>query len=508
MEKVVATGYLRNVEDATDLDQYGIARRYEVLFDLMTMVSTSLLGLTFECARCHDHKYDPIPQRDYFRLLAYFESSYNVHNWLKPQERWIPDVGPARRQEIDAHNGEVAKKVDDLQNKIKELEKAGEKAAQQQIDSLQQQIADLNATRQSYGKIKALFDVNDPPTSRVLRRGDCFKPGILVSVGTPEVLTSLNRVERIPQPPETQPLPLPQGTAGRRLALAGWITSPENPITARVVMNRLWLHHFGKAIVATPGNFGRSGSPPTHPEILDWLAVEFQQSGWGLKHMHRIVLLSRAYRQTSNRPDDVSGGEQVDPDNKLLWRMNLQRIESELIRDAVLATSNRLNLHAFGPSVPITTPVSGLSTVQPSSKPNAPERRSVYLFARRVYPLRFMELFDAPIMPVNCTRRINSTTVLQSFALLNSDFMIISANEAARNILQTTGDDRDQLIVASYRKILSRNPAPDEMKACQSFLDDQSEIYQDEGEGDTAFTHTLSDLCHMLMCSNEFLYVD
>ena len=508
MEKLVATSYLRNIEDHTSARQYGIKRRYEVLFDMMSMVSTSLLGLTFECTRCHNHKYDPITQRDYYRLMSYFETSYNVHNWVKPQQRWIPDVGPAARKEIDGHNWKVDRQVKELQSQVTELEKAGEKSDKKQICDLSSRITELNATKRSYGKIQALFDVQNPPTSRVLRRGDCFKPGIPVTPGTPEVLTQ-ESLERDTVKKTNKALhQLPPETSGRRLELARWITSPENPMTARVLMNRLWMHHFGEAIVATPGNLGRNGAPPTHPEILDWMAVEFQESGWSLKQMHRSVLNSRAYKQSSRRPVENSCAEEVDPDNQLLWRQNLKRLEAELIRDSILAVSGRLDLQAFGPPVPVTKPVSGLSMVEHGASGNGRNRRSVYVFARRVYPLKFLEIFDSPIMAVNCTRRAHSTTVLQSFAQLNSDFVIQAARDAAARIEKSVGQDPNEVVCTGYRTILGRVPSDDEQKTCVTFLVEQAAAYRKEGPAETAEGRAVADLCHMLMCMNEFLYVE
>ncbi|MBC8356395.1 MAG: PSD1 domain-containing protein [Planctomycetes bacterium] len=500
-EKVIATGYLRNIEDPTSEAQYGIAKRYDVLFDMMSMVSTSLLGMTFECARCHNHKYDPISQRDYYRLMASFESSFNVHNWLKPQQRWIPDVGPKARADIDQHNAGVDAQVQPLQAKISEIEKAGE-AADQTAD-LKDQITKLNASKKSYGKIQALFDVDTSHVSRVLRRGDCLKPGLPVAPEIPEILaTAAVAATNHSEPPE---LSLPPSTSGRRLALAKWITSRNNPMTARVIMNRLWMHHFGVPIVATPGDFGRNGARPTHPKVLDWLAVEFQDNGWSLKHMHRLVLNSRAWRQASRRMSDRA--QEIDPRNTLFWRQNLNRLESEVIRDSVLTVSGRLNPEAFGPPIDVTKPVSGLSTVEPGPSGNGHNRRSVYIFARRVYPLKFMEVFDSPIMAINCTRRMNSTTVLQSFAQLNSDFVVHAARDTGDRLLKAVAAENADPIVLAFRTILGRRPNDDEQQWCERYISMQTETWQQKTQ-DEAKNRAMADMCQMLLCTNEFLYVE
>ncbi|MEE3373042.1 MAG: PSD1 and planctomycete cytochrome C domain-containing protein [Planctomycetota bacterium] len=503
LDKVVATGYLRNIEDHTSEGQYGIERRYEVMFDMMSMVSTSLLGLTFECTRCHNHKYDPITQRDYYRLMAFFESSYNPRNWLKPQQRWVPDVGPNARTQIDKENSSIKSQVDALNAKIEELKKSGDEAAAEQLAKLTSQVTALNARKRSYGKIQALFDVPNPPISNVFRRGDCLKRGVPVTPGFPEVLTPVSA-----PPPKPEELAVPPETSGRRLRLARWITSRDNPMTARVIMNRLWLHHFAEGIVSTPENLGRNGAQPTHPQLLDWLAVEFQDAEWSLKRMHRVVLQSRAYQQSSRRSEQASRAELRDPDNRLLWRQNLKRLESEILRDSILAASDQLDTHSFGPPVPVTKPVSGLSMVDSAGGAHSRNRRSVYIFARRVYPLKFMELFDSPIMAINCSRRMNSTTVLQSFAQLNSDFVIRASRVAAAKLRQRVGDASASLVDAAYREILGRPPRQEERDTCLQFLDDQAANYAAQGQPQQAAHLATADLCHMLLCMNEFLYIE
>jgi len=509
MEKVVATGYLRSIEDHTSERQYGIDRRYEVMYDMMSLVSTSLLGMTFECARCHNHKFDPITQRDYYSLLSYFESSYNPRNWLRPQDRWIPDVGPQKLEEHKAHNAALDARIAPLNQQIQALVKENTEKGNNEHDaaiaSLKSQVQQLNAQKKSHGKIQALFDVSNVPITNVFRRGDCFKRGIPVKPEIPEVFHSY-RVDSS-ESADNHP-PLPKYTSGRRLELARWITSRENPMTSRVVMNRLWLHHFGEAIVSTPENLGRSGARPTHPELLDWLAVEFQDSGWDMKHMHRLVLNSRAYKQSSKRPEQESKAEALEPGNSLLWRQNLKRLESELIRDAILSASNQINLQAFGPPAGITKPVSGLSMVEAGASGYEHQRRSVYVFARRVYPLKFLEIFDSPIMAVNCSRRSNSTTVLQSFAQLNSDFVIGAADAKATHLITVHSEkDTAAIIQDAFASILGRRPSADESAICLQHVTEQSASFETANPG-AGYRLAVADLCHMLLCMNEFLYVD
>lgn len=500
-ELLAATGYLRGVEDHTSEPQYGIEKRYDVLFGVMETVSTSLLGLTMECCRCHNHKYDPLPQRDYYRLMACFEPALNVHDWKRPQERFLADVSPAERAAIDRHNEQVDKQLAELQQQLKAAEEAKDEPRQAE---LQTQIQSLTATRRSYGKLQALWDVGQPPASRILRRGNVHAPGMLVQPGFPEVLQATGAAI-----PSSELAPQGEST-GRRLALSQWLTRPDHPLTARVIVNRVWHHHFGRGIVATPGNFGHSGSPPTHPELLDWLAVDFVANGWSIKRLQRQIMTSSVYRQSSRRPGDAeSAGERLDPENQLLWRMNLRRLEAEVVRDAVLAVSGQLDLTTGGPPVELTTPADGLSEARFAPTSGGAQRRSIYLFARRVYPLKFLELFDSPIMPVNCTQRTSSATVLQSLALLNSEFLFEQADRMASRVAAAAGEDSAAQVQFAFQLALARPPQESEQAQGLSFLADQARIHTAAGVGaDQAQRSALADLCHMLLSTNEFLYVE
>lgn len=573
LELLTATGFLRNVDDHTDFPQYGIEKRYEVVNETLDMFSTSIFGLTMECCRCHNHKYDPLPQRDYYRLMACFEPAFNVHEWKPPKERFLADVSLQEQAEIDQRNKELDQKVaelskselairekvrlrvrelhfaalpesirDDVRQAIElkpeqrsEIQKylveklsANLKVAESDIDaaltdsekqSLQasaEERAGLLTQKKSYDKIQALWDVGKPPISHVHRRGNVHARGALVQAGFPEILqTESSSVA-------SRDADALGETSGRRLALAKWLTQSSHPLTARVFVNRVWHHHFGRGIVETLGNFGRSGSAPTHPELLDWLAVDFMEHGWSIKRLHRQIMLSTAYRQTSRRSvpsatglsqsaqDPVHAGPHAaDPENRLLWRMNLRRIEAEIVRDSLLSVSGSLDRTAGGPPVEISNPANGLSEAKSSPTPTSQNRRSVYLFARRVYPLKFMEIFDAPIMPVNCTQRINSATVLQSLALLNSEFMFEQADRLANRIARTAGTDLEQRIRSGFQLVFSREPTDREIVMSVSFLkEQQNNLKPVEPLEEKAAHKSLADFCHMLLSSNEFLYIE
>ena len=279
-------------------------------------------------------------------------------------------------------------------------------------------------------------------------------------------------------------------------------------------VNRVWHHHFGRGIVETLGNFGHSGSLPSHPELLDWLAVDFIDHGWSLKRLHRQIMLSTAYRQSSRGPtlgadESAKSAATIDPENRLLWRMNLRRMEAEIVRDSVLAVSGSLDRTARGPPVEITNPADGLSEAKPAPTPTSPNRRSIYLFARRVYPLKFLEIFDAPIMPVNCTQRTNSATVLQSLAILNSEFLFSQSEKLAARISELAGSEIEPRVKVGFQIVFARQPTASELAKGIAFLNEQEQGYvSTETPPEKARPMALADFCHMLLSSNEFLYVE
>jgi hypothetical protein len=269
-------------------------------------------------------------------------------------------------------------------------------------------------------------------------------------------------------------------------------------------------------LVETLGNFGRSGGRPSHPELLDWLAVDFVEHGWSTRRLHRQLVLSSAYRQSSRRPAlearPVAGEpnpEELDPDNRLLWRMNLRRLEAEVVRDALLAATGTLDTTAGGPPVEITAPADGLSEIKGAAGPERAERRSLYLFARRVYPLKFLEIFDAPIMPVNCTQRMNSATVLQSLALLNSDFVRGRAMALATRVSGDATPAAHDPLPQVWQRVLGRPPGEKELREAAEFLAEQQAEARGAGVAERdAARSALADLIQMLLSSNEFLYVE
>jgi hypothetical protein len=290
-------------------------------------------------------------------------------------------------------------------------------------------------------------------------------------------------------------------TRGRRMTLANWIVSPENPLTARVMVNRIWQHHFGRGIVESPSDFGKNGTRPSHPELLDWLAHRFIEEKWSIKAMHRLILNSASYRQDSKIVNAKAA--QVDPENHLLWRFNRQRLEGEVVRDAVLAASGRLNPARGG--LPVYPPmpegvaevrVQGVDTWETSEEPDA-LRRSIYIFQRRAQSLPLLETFDAPVYNTSCDRRRHSVSSLQALSMYDGDFANKEALYFARRIRQEAGPDVREQIERAFLIAFGRPPGTAELQDVLAFVEAGS------GKPDS-----LVGLCRILLNANEFIYVD
>jgi hypothetical protein len=338
-----------------------------------------------------------------------------------------------------------------------------------------------------------------PPT-HLLAGGDWRKPRAEMQPGFPAILR--------PAVADVAPVPVGEST-GRRAALARWLTQPGHPLTARVMVNRLWQHHFGVGIVATPSDFGTQGDPPTHPELLDWLAVEFVEHGWSLKDLHRLMVTSAAYCQASfvdPRDAGHARARAADSDDKLLWHARRRRLEGEAMRDALLAVSGELNPRPFGPSARPRLPEKVSSYAwQPDARPEDQHRRSVYVFAKRNMRFPLFDAFDLPDMHNSCARRARTTTAPQALLLLNGDFTLERARHWCARLRAESGSDDRALVTNAYRTVWGRPPAEEEIAAGVSFLQRQRTLLQTRHEkADEAAV----DFCHALLNANEFLYVD
>ncbi|MCX6598672.1 MAG: PSD1 and planctomycete cytochrome C domain-containing protein [Acidobacteria bacterium] len=484
-ELLTATGYLRTILDITEEDISNLpVERYEALFKLVEKVSSSTLGLTVNCARCHSHKFDPISQRDYYRFLALFTTAYNPTDWIQPQNHHLYLLPTPEHEAIEA------RMLDEQLKQIPEPIRADLKAALKTpadkrteiqkylFKKFDEPFAKAYAKDHEFprlGKIQALWDVGTPPAIRLLLRGSADAPGPRVTPGFFEVLTAPGRTDA------SKPTAAQGKTSGYRLAFAEWLTSPEHPLTARVIVNRIWQGHFGVGLVATPDNFGTGGARPTNQALLDYLATDFIAGGWSAKRLHKQIMMSTAYRQSSRQHD---AGNKADPENKLLWRMNLMRLDAETLRDSVISAAGKLDITAGGPPIQLEMRPDGLQVVSSKEPPNAQWRRSIYLTHRRTYPMSFLGVFDTPIIDTNCTRRVPSATPLQSLTMLNDEFIW----KAAEALAQRAENNVD----AAYLLTLSRKPTAAEQEWAADFLK----------------TMPFRAFAQALLSSNEFLYVD
>ncbi|MEO8126528.1 MAG: PSD1 and planctomycete cytochrome C domain-containing protein [Bryobacteraceae bacterium] len=550
-----ATGFLRNAADDTDNDDLNLALiRTRVLELTIQNVTSNLLGMTVGCAQCHSHRYDPIPQLDYYRMMAIFTPVYNPQLWPQSKNRFLADVSETDRRAIDTHNKELETQLEPLRTQLAALRRPYESALlekkllavpeplraetrsalstapakrseiekylamklgdllkvpaeevtgalstgdQARAKPLQEAIQKIESQQQKYGKIQAVYDVGPASPAYFYRRGNIETPITEVQPGFLSVLTEPGKPVEIMNAKGSQ-------TSGRRLAFAKWLTEPDTPasgLVARVAVNRMWQHLFGEGLVASVDNFGHSGTRPSHPELLDWLATEFVNSGWRLKPMIKMIMLSEAYMQASQRPDAAAVAA-IDPGNTLLWRMRLRRLEAEAIRDEILTVSGKLDLTMGGASVPMDYRPDGMVTVSAKDlpTPSAQYRRSLYMFQRRNFNLTMLSVFDEPVMATNCVRRNTSAVVLQSLAMLNDETVLEQADAFADRVAETAGPEPAARVDTAFLIALGRKPSPEEKRWSLESLGRFTEAY---GSGQKA----LAALCHTIFNMNEFLYV-
>lgn len=495
VDKLIATGFLRMAPDGTAADPVNrLSDRLEVMSDTIDVFSRSILGLTMNCARCHTHKYDPIPQRDYYRLVAVFKGAYDEYDWLVPQpfgNQWKD----ARRRHLvirtAVENAAVSAHDSELERQIAALRKEQASAAKEQAAKLSKRRKSLEGQLGRGPKIRALWDRGQPSPTFIYRRGDETQPASLVGPGVPSLLTD----GKTP----FQPVQLDHSTpkTGRRLALARWLIDPAHPLTSRVFVNRVWHQHFGRGIVESLDNFGRLGTPPSHPDLLDRLASDFIRHGWSLKRLHREILLSAAWQQASVHP---AGSKRMrrDPENKWFSRMPLRRMTAEELRDSLLLAAGRLNRRMYGEPDPVEVRKDGLV----SSKPiDGYWRRSVYLRQRRKEMPTLFETFDLPQMNPNCTSRKPSTVVSQPLHLLHNGLVRDWAADLARQARQASETAEGQVSFA-FAQTMGRPPTDRERQACTEGLKSLRALASPDANA------ALVSFCHALFNTAGFLYVD
>jgi hypothetical protein len=524
-EAQVATGFLRHGPDHNVKNEM---TRMDELDDMISVTSLAFQGLTLGCARCHNHKFDPIPQKDYYQIQAVFFSTKpkefpltdadavaknkaeneRIDNLVKPLRKQRTELEkPARAlilaeklAKLPPYMGEAWRTAPEKRNdaqrlNARQIERAIEGVDEKQVRAkmteseraaLDKVIAEITAAEKErpapYASAMAITEESAQALpSFFLHRGN---PGNKGSQMEPGVFTVASWTKF--EPPTTQ----------RRLAFANWIASPENPLTARVMVNRIWQRHFGEGIVVTPNNFGRKGELPTHPELLDWLATEFVAKGWSAKEMHRVMMNSRAYRMAS---DDTDANRAIDATNRYLWRMPRPRLDIETIRDGMLAAAGTLDRTVGGPAVlPYIDPVlfqgssrrtwNGKNDDDPSTW-----RRSLYVFNKRTIRYPLFESFDQPDMMSSCARRSASITAPQALLMMNNAAVRIQAKQFAARLRREVGNDTAKQVDRGFELALARAPRDSERRESVEFLrrDDNA----------------LVDFCQGLFNLNEFAFM-
>ena len=534
-EAMVATGFLRLGPEGGGGGERG---RQDALDDIVMTTTLTFMGMTVSCARCHNHKFDPIPQKDYYRIQAVFASTRGIEHPLVPShevtahraetarvEGLLKPIRQAKReieapflkQLVDreiallpeylrtAWNTPAAERSEGQRLSVIQIEKTLQddtlrakitekdivalmpEAVRQKHSALNAEIAALDKQKpKPYPTARAIGENGvEPRPSYFLHRGNVDAKGPLM---TPGVLT----VASVSEPPFPAP-PAEARSTFRRSGFADWIVSRENPLSARVMVNRIWQHHFGEGIVRTPSNFGKMGEPPSHPQLLDWLAVEFIERGWSVKAMHRLMLTSEAYQMSSH---DIAANLAIDPENRQFWRMPRQRLEAEALRDSMLAVAGTLDRTLSGPNV---FPYIDPDLFEKSSRrdwPGKPDddsstwRRSLYVFSKRSIRYPLFETFDQPNLINSVDRRNRSTVAPQALILMNNATILFQAKKFAERVQREAGPDPVAQVRHAFRLAIGRAPDADETANAAAFL----------------ATGQLSELCHVLFNLNEFAY--
>jgi hypothetical protein len=582
-DSLIATGFHRIAPRVLFREKQNPHYRYDYLNDMIATTSRAFLGLTVACARCHDHKFDPISQMDYYRMAAVFFPYIDYDHPLVPAEEAA--AYEARKEEIES-------RMRPLRDAIREIEEPYREAAFQERlktfpEDVQIAVNTPESQRTPGQKLLAeqVLSVRDAGGRRRLEMSEADREKVAklneqirelrkqmpaplpVAAGirdgdyrftpdgpgdTPVPGTTAKRIQVdfegsfVPQagkpynppplyyPPIVKPEegqliepgflsilsgggpagipPLQNGrlSSGRRRALADWLASPENPLTARVMINRIWLHHFGRGIVNTPSNFGRMGGQPSHPELLDWLATEFVRQKWSIKAMHRLIMTSQAYQMDAGFMRGVN--TEKDPDNIYLWRFPMHRVEAEVVRDLILSTSGQLNPEAGGPpffpALPaaVREEIKRVGRWELTKEEPSTWRRSIYSYWKRARKHPMFEVFDQPDTMVSCAQRTTTTVPTQALTLLNNEFSLLQSQHFAARVRAAAGDSAESQVKTAYEIALSRDPKPAEMADNLAFLKERQAHHAAKPAG-AANLLALTDLCNVILNLNEFIYV-
>ena len=558
-QKLIATGMLRNSPDSTGAGELNIfSIRYFVLHQTAESLAQNLLGLTMQCCKCHDHKFESISQRDYYRFTAFIMPALAPRDWLTPSQRElrlrgrqeqvefvrqreegtaelaaireagrkilydravaaIPDplredllaaqqVAKEKRNEVQKYLTEkLGEKFEFNQGEVTAALNAEQKASEETLVGV---LAELTR-REEHEWVQAIYDMGSVRPTFVLRRGEFEMPGAEVQAGIFSVL-------------EDPMFPLPEvepagQTSGKRLQLAHQLTNWESPagaLVARVRVNRIWQRLFERGLVETASNFGESGMTPTHPDLLEWLTGSFIDNGTRLKPLLKLIMTSQTYMQQSYTDESVIGkrAEETDPANRLLWRQRLRRLEAEIVRDSMLVASGRLDLAMEGPPAPTVNLPDGMVVEAGYDQVNEGTiwRRSLYLLQRRNYHPSVLQAFDQPLLTEACSRRERSASVAQSLMMLNDRFVGHQASFLARRIISESADGEDISVLAhvAFRIVLARMASDEETGWCLETFAKHKAAYITAGQDEpTAHHSAMTRICQMLFSTSEFIYI-
>ncbi len=583
-ELITATGFLRMAPDGTGSENTVLSRNATIV-DTLKIVSTAFYGMTIQCAECHDHRYDPITQKDYYELRAVFEPGFNPPAWRNPVQRLvslqtkedkiaaasvesearkIDEARLAKQEEFitEVLEKEIAKCAEAVREPLRKAFRAAVKDRTpdqvallkqhptveklnagslylydttyktKHADTLKKMTEEATAVRTKKPKeefIQAFTELPAKPgaipATRLFHRGNPESPKDVVAPSDLGILSGWRKTDLPEKVPDL-------ATTGRRLAFAEMLTDGQHPLLARVIVNRVWMHHFGTGLVKTPADFGHLGESPSHPELLDWLASEFMAKGWSLKELHRLILSSHTWRQRSDRDAER---DRIDPDNRLLSRQNKRRLEAEVLRDALLVVSGTLNPKFGGEPVPVmlteegqvvlgvdTTDTAGRQTGKFIPLNGEEFRRSIYVQIRRSRPLEIFSVFDAPDMSTaNCEIRPVTTVSPQSLLLMNNLGMREFAQHFGERMVKECGKaDIVEQVRHAWCLVYGHLPTAEEEKSGVAFLTAQTAHYSAEPSkfesvagpaakaAAPAQVMGFAALGHALMSANEFLYLD
>lgn len=519
VDRLAATGFLRTVPDPTNSNERGLlAERMNVVADEVEVLASSVMGMTVGCARCHNHKYDPIPQRDYYRLSSILQAAYDPYEWRSPNKREQAMALESEWKAYQDHNAPLEAEAKTVKAEIDKLlepvrKETGKKDREilrenaelrEQVEPLQRKQQEIRRKMQQAPHVRILADNEEPSMHYLLRRGDPVGFGDPVDAG---VLTVFEQVPGLARYEAKAPY---AGTSGRRLGLAQWLTQPNHPLTARVAVNQMWMRHFGRGIVPTVANFGRTGIAPSNQPLLDWLAVEFVESGWKMKAMHKLMVTSKAYRQTSKVDETVL---KADPENALVSRMPMRRMDADTLFDSLASAAGYLDTTAFGKPAEVTVTADKEVIVKPGPKGY---RRNIYVLHRRQTPVSLMDSFDQPPMTPNCTERRQSNVATQALHMMNGSMAWDLAQYMAGRVIDESEGDRAKIVENVYLRAYARYPKPEEVKLGTAAIADFRKGWPVKLEDTntaapraaTAEWMAVANYCHAILNSAEFSFID